>query len=239
VNSSCIQRYGPEVSVCVDDYTLPQIGLEIDSDGQLTLDSDTFNKAISENYLGVLALIGATKTGTSNSNTVDFYSASDRYTTAGQYNVQVTVSGGVITSARIKTSDEGESQWRDMTISGNTITGNSTFDSYNGYPLYAENGLQLSIDTSSDGTFTATVNVKQGFAGAIEDALEAATQSTTGSVDIDNDNIQDQIDNLNDRIDEETERLAREKERLTAQFARLEMMLTLLQSQMASLGLSS
>ncbi len=223
----------------VDDYLMPaNIGLEIDREGQLSFDTNTFNEAISDDYMGVLALIGATKTGSSNSNTIDFYSASDKYTTAGQYNVQVTVSGGVITSAQIKTSDEGESEWRDMTISDNTVTGNSTFDSINGYPLYAENGLQLSIDTSSDGSFTATVGVKQGFAGAIEDALNAATKSLTGSVDINRDNIQDEIDRLNDRIDEETDRLARKKERLTAQFARLETTLTLLQSQMSSLGLS-
>jgi flagellar hook-associated protein 2 len=224
----------------VDDYLMPaQIGLAIDSNGQLSLDSDTFNKAVSDNYLGVLALIGATKTGTSNSNTVGFYAASDNYTTAGQYNVKVTVSGGVITSAEIKASDESDSAWRDMTISGNTITGNSTFDSINGSPLYAENGLQLTVDLSQDSgasPFTATIDVKQGFAGAIEDALKVATKNTTGYVDIDNNNVQDEIDSLNDRISEETDRLAREKDRLTAQFARLEATLTLLQSQMGALG---
>jgi len=220
----------------VDDYLMPaQIGLEIDSDGQLSLDSDTFSDAISDDYLGVLALIGATKTGTSDSSTIDFYSASDSYTTAGEYDVKVTVSGGVITSAQIKASDESDSAWRDMTVSGNTITGNSTFDSSNGYPLYAENGLQLSIDTSSDGVFTATIDVKQGFAGALEDALEAATEDTTGSVDIDDDSIDDEIDSLQDRIDEETDRLDKEKERLTTKFANLEATLTLLKSQLSIL----
>ena len=223
----------------VDDYLMPaQIGLAIDSNGQLSLDSDTFNKAISDNYLGVLALIGATKTGTSNSNTIGFYSASDKYTTAGQYDVKVTVSGGNVTIAQIRMSGESDLAWRDMTISGNTITGNSTFDSTNGSTLYAENGLQLSIDTSSAGILTAAVNVKQGFAGAIEDALNAVTKNTTGSVDIDNNSVQDEIDSLNDRISEETDRLARKKDRLTAQFARLEATLTMLQSQMGALGFS-
>ena len=39
-------------------------------------------------------------------------------------------------------------------------------------PINPENGLQLSVDLSQDGTFTATVRVKQGFAGAMEDALD-------------------------------------------------------------------
>jgi flagellar hook-associated protein 2 len=224
----------------VDKYISPsQLGLSIDSNGQLSLDSNTLNTAVSDNYLGVLALIGATKTGTSNRNTIGFYSASDNYTTAGEYNVKVTVSGGVITSAKIKASDESDSAWRDMTISGNTITGNSAFDSTNGSPLYAENGLQLTVDLSQDSgvsPFTATIDVKQGFAGALNDALNAATKDTTGSVDIDNKNVQDDIDSLNNRISEETTRLAAEKDRLTAQFARLEATLTMLQSQMGALG---
>jgi flagellar hook-associated protein 2 len=225
----------------VDKYLSPsQLGLSVDSDGQLSLDTDTLNKAISDNYLGVLALIGATKTGTSNSSTVRFYQASSRYTTAGEYNVKVTVIGGAITSAKIKLSSESDSAWRDASYSGNTITGNGTFDN-NGNPVYPENGLQFTVDLSQDSgvsPFTATIDVKQGFAGALNDALNTTTKDTTGSVDIDNNSIQDEIDSLNDRISEETDRLAREKDRLTARFANLEATLTLLQSQMAALGLS-
>ena len=196
----------------IDEYISPsQLGLSVDSTGQLSLDTDTLNTAISDNYLGVLALLGADKTGTSSSNTIGFYSADANYTTAGEYDVQVTVSGGKVTNAQIKMSDESDSAWRDMTISGNTVTGNNSFDSSNGYPLYNENGLQLSINTSNDGAYTATIDVKQGFAGALNDALNAATKANTGEVDIDSNSIQDEIDSLNDRISEETDRLARRK----------------------------
>lgn len=221
----------------VDKYISPsQLGLSVDSAGQLSLDTNILNKAISDNYLGVLALLGATKTGNSDSSTIDFYSASDNYTSAGQYDVKVTVkTDHTIESAFIKLSTEPESAWRNMTISGNTVTGNSTFDSSNGYPLYDENGLQLSVNTSKDGDYTATIDVKQGFAGALEDALKTATKDTTGSIYIDNASIQDEIDSLNDRITEETDRLAQEKDRLTTQFANLEATLTQLKSQLAEI----
>ena len=58
-----------------------QIGLELDRDGVLSLDTNAFDEAISEDYMGVLALIGADKTGSSTSNTVGFYGASSDYTT--------------------------------------------------------------------------------------------------------------------------------------------------------------
>jgi len=220
----------------IDKYISPsQLGLSVDSTGQLSLDTNILNTAISDNYLGVLALLGATKTGSSDSNTIGFYSANANYTTAGQYDVQVTVLGGSITSAKIKMSDESDSAWRDMTISGNTVTGNSAFDSSNGYPVYDENGLQLSVNTSKNGDYTATIDVKQGFAGALNDALNAATKDTTGSIYIDNASIQDEIDSLNDRIAEETTRLAAEKDRLTTQYANLEATLTQLKSQLSEL----
>jgi flagellar hook-associated protein 2 len=220
----------------IDEYISPsQLGLSVDSTGQLSLDSNILNTAVSDNYLGVLALLGADKTGSSDNNAIGFYSANANYTTAGEYDVKVTVLGGKVTSAKVKMSDESDSAWRDMTISGNTVTGNNTFDSGNGYPVYNENGLQLSINTSKDGDYAATIDVKQGFAGALNDALNAATKDTTGSIYIDNASIQDEIDSLNDRISEETTRLAAEKDRLTTQYANLEATLTELKSQLAEI----
>lgn len=224
----------------IDKYISPsQLGLSVDSTGQLSLDTDTLNTAISNNYLGVLALLGADKTGTSSSNTIGFYSADTNYTTAGEYDVQVIVSKGKVTSAKIKMSNESDSALRAMTISGNMIAGNGTFDKSNGCPLYDENGLHLTVNTSTDGTYTATIDVKQGFAGALNDALNAATKASTGEVDIDSNSIQDEIDSLNDRISEETDRLAQEKDRLTTQYANLEATLTQLKSQLSEITGSS
>jgi len=220
-----------------DTHLMPaQIGLELDRDGMLTLDTNVFDEAIAEDYMGVLAIIGADKTGSSDSNTIEFYGASSDYTTAGTYNVEVTVTDSVITSAKIKL--DTESTYRDATYSGNIVTGNSSFDE-NGNPVYPENGLQLSVDLSQDDTFTATVRVKQGFAGAIEDALKTTLKVTTGSIQIDQEHVDDQIKQLQDKIDLEEYRLTKREERLIAQFARLERILALLQNQMAALGFST
>jgi flagellar hook-associated protein 2 len=221
----------------IDTFLMPgQLGLELDKDGVLSLDTNAFDEAIAKDYLGALAIIGANKTGSTDSNTVKFYQANSSYTTAGTYNVQVVVNGGVITSAKIKAS--GESTWRDATYSDNIVTGNSTFDS-NGDPVYAENGLQLSVDLSQDGTFNATVRVKQGFTGAIEDMLNDILKTTTGSIHIDEQRTDDQIKYLQDKIDLENYRLDLKQQHLTARFARLEKTLALLQSQMGALGMST
>jgi len=217
----------------VDSFLMPgQIGLELDGDGLLNLDSDAFADALAKDYLGVLALIGADKTGSSDSNTIEFYGASSRNTTAGTYNVEVTVSGGVITGARIKLANE--TTWRDATFEDNIVTGDSTFDEYN-VAVNPENGLQLSVDLSQDGTFTATVRVKQGFTGAMEDSLDNILKVASGTLALDQKQVQNQIDHLQDQIDREEERLEAVEARLVAKYARLEKTLTLLQNQMAGL----
>jgi flagellar capping protein FliD len=221
----------------IDSFLMPgQIGLELDGDGKLSLDGDTLDSAIADDYQGVLELIGANKIGSSDSNTIQFYGASEDNTTAGVYNVEVEVEDGVIKSAGIKLPDEVD--YRDATIKDNMVTGNSTFDK-NGNPVHAENGLQLSINLSQDGVFTATVRVKQGFAGALVDTLDKALDSSTGTLQLDQDQIDEQIDNLQDKIDKEQERLDAKQTRLVAKYARLEKTLALLQNQMAALGLST
>ncbi len=217
-----------------DTFLMPaQIGLEIDRNGVLSLNTSVFNEAVAEDYMAVLPLIGADKTGSSDSNTIKFYGASSNYTTAGSYDVEVIVGSGAITSAKIKLSTE--STYRDAAFSGNVIIGDSSFDE-NGYPVYPENGLQLSVDLSQNGTFTATVWVKQGFAGAIEDVLDGMLKVTTGSLQIDQEHVDDTIEGIQQRIETEENRLSQREARLVAQFARLERTLALIQQQMSALG---
>ncbi len=218
----------------IDTFLTPgHLGLELDREGTLSFDSNVFDEAIAKDYMSVLALIGANKSGSSDSNTIEFYDAHSDYTTAGSYDVEVVVSGGAITSAKIKLSTE--STYRNATYSDNIVTGISTFDD-NGAPTYPENSLQLSVDLSQDGTFTATVRVKQGFAGAIEDALDKMLKVTTGSIQIDQKHVDDQIKALQGKIDREEEILVKREERLVARFSRLEKNLALIQQQMSSLG---
>jgi len=218
----------------IDSFLMPgQIGLQLDKDGVLSLDENVFDEAIAEDYMGVLALIGADKTGNSDSNTIEYYSSSSNYTTAGSYDVEVNVSGGAITSAKIKLASE--SIYRDALYFGNIITGESSFDD-NGDPVNPENGLQLSVDLSQDGVFTATVRVKQGFTGAMEDTLDRILKTSTGSIKIDKEHVEDQIEALKDKIELEEYRLSKREEHLIARFARLERTLALIQNQMAALG---
>jgi flagellar capping protein FliD len=218
----------------IDTFLTPaHIGFKLDREGVLSLDMNVLDEAIAEDYMSVLAIIGADKTGSSDSNTIEFYGAHSDYTTAGSYDVEVVVSGGAITSAKIKLSTE--STYRDATYSGNIVTGDSTFDD-NGAPMYPENALQLSVDLSQDGTFTATVRVKQGFTGAIEDALDKMLKVTTGSIQIDQKHVDNQIEYLQEKIEDEEYRLTKREERLIARFSRLEKNLALIQQQMSALG---
>jgi len=218
----------------IDTFLTPgHLGFKLDREGVLSLDMNVLNEAIAEDYMGVLAIIGADKTGSSDSNTIEFYGAHSDYTTAGSYNVEVVVSGGAITSAKIKLSTE--STYRDATYSGNIITGDSTFDD-NGNPVYPENAFQLSVDLSQDGTFTANVRIKQGFTGTIEDALDKMLKVTTGSIQIDQKHVDKQIEYLQDKIENEENRLTKREERLIARFARLERNIALIQRQMSALG---
>ena len=125
-----------------------------------------------------------------------------------------------------------------MTITGNVITGISTFDS-NGDPDYAENGLQLAVDLGADGVFTATIRVKQGFAGKIEDEIDRMLKITTGSLILDQQQITDEIEYLDEKIELEEYRLTRKEEYLIRRFAYLEKTLALLQNQLAAAGVLS
>ncbi len=220
----------------IDSFLMPaQIGIELDGDGMMSLSSSAFDEAIAKDYPGALAIVGADKTGSSDSNTIEFYGASGSYTTADTYDVEVTVVGGAITSARIKLS--ADATYRDATINGNIVTGDSTFDD-DGEPVNPENGLQLSVDLGQDGTFAATVRVKQGFAGAMTDILDRVLKATSGTLQLDENQASDQIEHLQDRIDMEQQRLTDREARLVAKFARLEKTLALLKNQMSALGMS-
>jgi len=227
--------------VDLDTFLTPvTIGLELDRDGLLNFDTNVFDEAVAENYLDVLDLIGADKTGSSNSSDVEFYGASSNYTTAGTYDVKVNINGETVESVQIKLSSESTYRTMDYSITEKIATGDSTFDS-NGDPLYPENALQLTIDKTnmSEGDNDYTVYVKQGFTGKIEDSIDKMLKATVGSIVIDKDNMGDQIDYLDEKIEDEEYRLGKREERLILRFARLEKTLALLQNQMAAAGVLS
>ncbi len=218
-----------------DEYLLvSDIGIGFDGEGMMTLDKTVLNEAIEEDFDSVRRLLGAHEIGASDIDEIGFYGSSETYTTAGMYEVEVQVASGVITSAKIRV--EGTSTWRDMTVlSGGMIVGDNTFDSEGGGPLYPENGLQLTVDLTSDGTFNATVSVKKGVGGAFEDFIEKFIK-TGNQIDINENFINDRIDALKTKISREQIRMEKEETRLVAKFARLEGILAQMQQQMAAVG---
>ncbi|MGD8501374.1 MAG: flagellar filament capping protein FliD [Phycisphaerales bacterium] len=109
-----------------------EIGITVDGYWMLQLDTSELNDALnsSRGFTAAIELLGAVATGSASSgDTINFYSASSKYTTAGTYDVEVTISnpgsGNVIESARIRLSN---GTWHDASINGNIITGDSTFD---------------------------------------------------------------------------------------------------------------
>jgi flagellar capping protein FliD len=224
-----------------DSFLNPRdIGLSVDIDGMLELDENKFDEAVVDDYLGVLSLMGAKKTGSTSgtdSAYVKFYGAS-RYTTAGRFDVRVTVDGsGSITSALIKEADEDWANARSATIDGNYIYGNDELDSkYK--PLNPEFDLQLAVDTSQTGrTMDVTVNIRQGFAGNLYEQVDDLLKSGSGRLPISIEGIEDRINSIERRIEDEERRLERVEARQVARFARLEKMLSMIQQQFAGIGM--
>jgi flagellar hook-associated protein 2 len=216
-----------------------EIGITIDGNRMLKLDTTVLKDALNTNqgFTAVVELLGAVATGSATSGgTINFYSASSKYTTAGTYDVEVTISnpgsGNVIESARIRLSG---GTWHDATVEGNIITADSTFDDSGSGPLYPENGLQLAVDLSATGTFTDTVRVKKGFAGELEDMLDDVLR-TDGRLEVSEDINADKIDRMEEIIAKEEARLEKIRNRLIERFARLERTLTALNQQMIAIS---
>lgn len=221
-----------------DSFTRPEdIGLKIDADGTLELDTEVFDKAIVEDYMGVLSLFGAQKTGLStgaDAAYISFY-ASSKYTDAGSYDVRVEVdASGTITSALIKLTSESWDKARSMTISGKNISGSSALDSSKN-PLYPEFDLNLTVDTSKTGTLNATIQIKQGFAGAMYETVDTSLK-TGGRVPLALNSIKSQITSQEDRITQEQSRLETYEARLRQKYARLEKMLNQIQQQFSGIN---
>ncbi|MCP4451812.1 MAG: flagellar filament capping protein FliD, partial [Planctomycetes bacterium] len=224
-----------------DSYTqAPDIGISFDGAGMMQFDKSVFNDALDEDYKGVIELLGATKSGSSDSDVVTFYGGSDKYTSAGAFHVKVKVQdlgeGNVITEAFIKGEDD--STWRTATWSGSLITGASGFDD-NGNVEWPENSLQLAVDLSSTGDYgyatPVVVRVKQGMAGILEDMLKDTT-NVGGRFGISEESIEAKIKRMTDRVTDEEDRLDRLQARLTQKYSRLEATIATLQQQLSAIN---
>jgi flagellar hook-associated protein 2 len=209
-----------------DPYTLAgEVGLSIDRYGTLELDEETFDDALAEDYLGVLNLFGADRTGASDSESLRFYGATSS-TEPGQYDVKAVFQASTLVSAQIKGADEGEDAWRDATVDGNTITGDAD---------HPEAGLQITADRNGTGTEEAEVRVRQGLAGRMYDIVDDLLDPLDGALANVQERCANMLDSLEENIERQEERLEAMEQRLTLQFARLESTLSQIQAQQSAL----
>ncbi|MCL2700154.1 MAG: flagellar filament capping protein FliD [Phycisphaerae bacterium] len=209
-----------------DAYTLArEIGLTVDRDGKMQLDESVLDEAVKNNYQGVLALLGASGSGTSSSAAMQFYSSSAR-TQSGAYEVQANFdSSGNLLSARIR--GVGESAWRDALVEDNVIYGNA------GQP---EHGLVVTaVWDGHSTTQSATIRVREGLANSLYNRLGDILADQTGTISMAGKGFQASIDALDASILREQERLDRFHVSLQQKFARLETTLTQMRSQQNAL----
>lgn len=211
------------------------IGLTFDGEGKMEFDTNKFNEAINDDFNGVLNLIGANKTSNNENGLFEFYAASEKYTTAGTYDIEVDIDGShQITDVRIKLSTESEFR-SNSTWQNDLVTGLMIFDD-DGTPVHPEHGLQFTVDLSqAEGTYSSTISVKQGIIGVLDEFIGEVLK-TDGRLDISQGLIDDKSAAIQKKIEAEEKRLDSYKQRLVDKYARLEKTLSMLQQQMAAVG---
>jgi flagellar hook-associated protein 2 len=197
-----------------DAYTTPaSIGLELDKDGHLALDSAKLNEALGADYDAVLSLIAASGSGTVSSGDIQFTGALSS-TTPGSYQMKLIYDGGGnITEAYFRKNDASD-EWRAAEVQGNTITGAL------GSP---EQGLNILVITPQPGqTKIYDVQVRQGFAGALYDTTSAQLDSVSGTFEVKSSQFDLAISRLDAQIEFQQARLTAKEDRLRAQYLRME-----------------
>jgi len=198
-----------------------------DTFGQLQLDEDILEAALASNANAVGRIFGAQYIGDTDSADVSYTSYINGITKAGTYDVSYTIQDGKITSASIG----GHAAI--FYSNSSTITGQSGF---------AEAGMVLTVGNLTDGTYSHTVNLRQGKAGELVDRLAELTNADTGPLAILEDNYTTISNNIQSKIDYETKRIATMETRLRDRYSKLDTLLgqysslqTSLESQIAQL----
>lgn len=206
-----------------DAFTLSgQIGLSFDRYGKLSLDSAKLQESVDSNYQGVLSLVGAMGSGTSNSQYLRFSSAA-MTTSPGSYELEVDYSEtGQIETARIR--KEGELVWRFLSIDGGKIM--ATEGDEAGLIMMAASDGTVGAHTQS-----AIVQVKRGIAGTIFSSADTLLNSTSGVFATKAARMDAGKTAIQKNIDMQESRLEKTEKRLKDQFARLEATLAKMDAQ--------
>jgi flagellar capping protein FliD len=191
------------------------------------LNDTVLSSALTSDYRGVLDLIGGSGTGTSDNNDIQFTSSHDS-TEGGTYNVRVDFdAGGTVTLAMIK--KDGESVWRNMTISASD--GKLT-----GQVGNAEQYLNLTAVWDTTGAYTATgdVRVRQGFGNVLYDRVSDLLDNVTGVIAAKREHYDSAIETVDKNIEFQERLLASKEMYLTEKYARMETALAKLDAQRAA-----
>ncbi len=205
--------------------SLSEIGIKTGDDKKLEIDDAKLDEALQNHIDDVALLFSADDVGRNDSSTdkITYDSHVKNLTEPGTYQVEVTINGGTITSAKIN--------GHDATISGNYVVGKS------GNP---EAGLQLLVDTSTDGTYSAEIRLLRGITNSLDERLTDILKEKTGPLNVLIDNYNDIIANMDKKIIREEIRIENLKNRLIQQFTAMENMINQYNAQsqylMANIG---
>ncbi len=180
--------------------SLSSIGFSVTSSGTVTLDSSTFQNAVTNNYAAVAALLGSVGTATSSDVTVAGVGSAQ----AGAYAVDVTsnASGVVI-----------------GTVNGQVASGTNSVLVVTG--AGAAQGLSLNIANGVTGNL-GTVNVSEGLYGQLMGVLNAALDTQNGSVSQEINNLNTTLQSMNKQITSLQQQAQQQTLLLTQQYSAAE-----------------
>lgn len=210
--------------------------------GLLTFDESAFSSALESNadsvarlfsadyYPSTKEMIGGEAVTSPN---FKFDSFVRGVTSAGDFTVTYTVSGGTIAASPPPTINGYTAN-----IDGNKLIAIGGDN--------AARGLAVEIINLTDGTYTGQVQLKSGKTEELSTELEQLTDSDSGTLNILKNNYQDIMDSIDDKLDYESRRLTLLESNLRQRFANLEAVLgtydsiqSQLESQIKSLSSSS
>ena len=207
--------------------TLNQVGIELGTDGKLSVDTSKLDEALDDNFDETIKLF-TLNTELSGPNSDNFsLNTTTRATQGGSYDISVDVdASGAITSASIN----GHS----ASINGSFITG------ADGNP---EEGMMVWVDLSDPAvhgtTLTSKIDISTGknveLSNIIEQLIKTDTDDTkTGTIDLRKNSLNRTIDQMNEDIATMETRLEMKRKIMEAQWLAMENAVTEMNNQSAA-----
>jgi flagellar hook-associated protein 2 len=196
--------------------TPASLGIKTNSDGSLSLDTTTFQAAITKDPAAAMRLF--TFSGSSDNGILSFTSATDK-TATGQVGFTITQTGPGAYSGVFSGTPNGPIN---MTSSNGTFVGG---------PGDLE-GLTVSVTAAGSGTLT----LSRGAGQATRDLISKFTASGNGSISSALTAIQNQNNTLSDQIASAKSALDRRKKVLQAQFSQMEVTIAQMRASMGTLS---